>query len=37
VHRGVILSSQADILPGGGMRDVDVAPLILRQFDIKTG
>lgn len=32
-QRGVILSSHADVLPDAGLRDVEVAPLVLRQFE----
>jgi hypothetical protein len=34
-QRGVLLGSQADGLPSSGVRDVDVAPLVWRQFGIE--
>jgi predicted AlkP superfamily pyrophosphatase or phosphodiesterase len=33
-QRGVILSSQRGVLPGGAVADFDIAPLVLRQFGI---
>jgi hypothetical protein len=34
-QRGVLLSSQADIVSISGLRDIDIAPLVLRQFGIE--
>ncbi len=34
-QRGVLLGSHADALPASGVRDVDVAPLVWRQFGIE--
>jgi hypothetical protein len=36
-QRGVLLGSQAEVLPIAGARDVDVAPLVLGQFGIRPG
>jgi len=33
-QRGVLLSSQADAVPAPAVRDVDIGPLVLRQFGL---